>query len=80
MKSLKKGVGSRVGSGSISKRYGSGDPDPESHQKVTGPQHWFPELNILYYPLIKIATYSFSMRTFKLREKPATIQREQPAH
>ncbi len=30
-KSLKKGVGS----GSISKRYGSADPDP--HQKVTDP-------------------------------------------
>ncbi len=34
LKSLKKGVGS----GSISQRYGSGDPDP--HQTVTDPQHW----------------------------------------
>jgi hypothetical protein len=33
--SLKKGVGS--GSGSISQRYGSADPDP--HQDVTDPQH-----------------------------------------
>ncbi len=32
LKSLKKGVGS----GSISERYGSGDPDP--HQNVTDPQ------------------------------------------
>jgi hypothetical protein len=32
LKSLKKGVGS----GSISQRYGSGDPDP--HQNVTDPQ------------------------------------------
>jgi hypothetical protein len=35
LKSLKKGVGS--GSGSISQRYGSVDPDP--HQKVTDRQH-----------------------------------------
>jgi hypothetical protein len=32
---MKKGVGS----GSISQRYGSGDPDP--HQNVTDPQNWF---------------------------------------
>ncbi len=38
IKSLKKGVGSGVGSGSISQRYGSADPDP--HQNVTDPQHW----------------------------------------
>ncbi len=38
LNSLKKGVGSRVGSGSISQRYGSVDPDP--HQIVTDPQHW----------------------------------------
>jgi hypothetical protein len=36
---MKKGVGSGVGSGSISERYGSGDPDP--HQNVTDPQHCF---------------------------------------
>jgi hypothetical protein len=41
---MKKGVGSGVGSGSrtvsgsISQRYGSGDPDP--HQNDTDPQHW----------------------------------------
>ncbi len=34
---MKKAVGSGVGSGSISQRYGSGDPDP--HQNVTDPQH-----------------------------------------
>jgi hypothetical protein len=34
---LKKVVGSGVGSGSISQRYGYGDPDP--HQNVTDPQH-----------------------------------------
>ncbi len=41
--SLKKGVGSGVGSGSeagyIRKRYGSTDPDP--HQNVMEPQHCF---------------------------------------
>jgi hypothetical protein len=36
LKSMKKGVGS----GSISQRYGSGDPDPDAHQNVTDPQHW----------------------------------------
>jgi hypothetical protein len=47
--SLKKEVGSGVGSGSgagsgsISQRYGSADPDP--HQKVTDPQHWYPGLD-----------------------------------
>ncbi len=35
LKSLKKGAGS------ISKRYGSPDPDP--HQNVTDPQHWLKE-------------------------------------
>jgi hypothetical protein len=33
LKSMKKGVGS----GSISQRYGTGDPDPHSHQNVTDP-------------------------------------------
>jgi hypothetical protein len=37
MWSLKKGVGSEAGYGSISHRYGSGDPD--LHQNVTDPQH-----------------------------------------
>jgi hypothetical protein len=45
LKSLKKGVGSGVGSrvgpgsGSISQRNGSADPDP--HQNVTVPQHCY---------------------------------------
>jgi hypothetical protein len=38
LKSMKKGVGSGVGSGSISHRYGSGDPDPR--QNFTDPEHW----------------------------------------
>ncbi len=39
LKALKKGVGSRsgAGSGSISQRYES--EDPESHKNVTDPQH-----------------------------------------
>jgi hypothetical protein len=32
------GSGSEAGSGSISQRYGSGDPDPQ--QNVTDPKHW----------------------------------------
>jgi hypothetical protein len=36
LKSMKKGVGSEVGSGSISQRFGYGDPDP--HQNVKDPQ------------------------------------------
>jgi hypothetical protein len=37
LKSMKKGVGSGVGSGSVSQRYGSGDPNP--HQNVTDLQY-----------------------------------------
>jgi hypothetical protein len=47
-KSMKKKVGSGVGhgSGSISHRYGSGLPDPNPHQNVTGPQHCQKDLNL----------------------------------
>jgi hypothetical protein len=45
LKSLKKGVGSGVGSGYISLRYGSGDPDQDPHQNVTDPQHCFCHLH-----------------------------------
>jgi hypothetical protein len=37
LKSLRKGVGS--GSGTITQRYGSRDPDPDPHQYVTDPQN-----------------------------------------
>jgi hypothetical protein len=43
LKSMKKGGGSGVGSGSISKRYGiygSGDSDLDPHKDVTDPQHY----------------------------------------
>ncbi len=30
----------RSGSGSISQRHGSADPDPDPHQNVMDPQHW----------------------------------------
>jgi hypothetical protein len=36
LKSMKKGVGSGVGSGNISQRCGTADPDP--HQNVTDPE------------------------------------------
>ncbi len=41
-RSLKKEVGSGVGFGSgfIRQRYGSADPDPDPHQKVTDLQRW----------------------------------------
>ncbi len=43
LKSLKKGGGSGVRSGSINQRDGSEDPDPDQdpHQDVTDPQHCF---------------------------------------
>ncbi len=31
--------------GSISQRHGSADPDPDPHQNVMDPQHWFKLLN-----------------------------------
>jgi hypothetical protein len=31
------------GSGSISQRHGSADPDPDPHQNVMDPQHWSQE-------------------------------------
>ncbi len=45
LKSLKK----VVGSGSVNERYGSPDPDP--HQNVTDPEHWFSEV-LLPYKLV----------------------------
>jgi hypothetical protein len=36
---MKNGVGSGVGSGSISQRYGSWDPDPDPHQNIMNSQH-----------------------------------------
>jgi hypothetical protein len=29
-----------AGSGSISQRHESADPDPDPHQNVMGPEHW----------------------------------------
>ncbi len=34
------GSGSKYGSGSISQRHGSADPDPDPSQNVMDPQHW----------------------------------------
>ncbi len=39
------GGGSGSGAGFISQRYGSGDPDPDSHQNVTDPQQLPPQKN-----------------------------------
>jgi hypothetical protein len=48
-------AGSESGSVSISQRHGSADPDP--HQYVMDPQHWFivllrSQIVILYVPLL----------------------------
>jgi hypothetical protein len=47
LRSLKKGVGSGLGSGSIIQRCRSANLDPDPHQNVTDPQHWFYLLLIL---------------------------------
>jgi hypothetical protein len=43
---MKKGVGS------ISQRYRSGDPDPDPHQNVTDPLHWWSRLEIVQKMLV----------------------------
>ncbi len=48
IKTLKEGVRSGVGSGYISQRYGSADPDP--HQHITDPQHCFESYHFLTDP------------------------------
>ncbi len=35
---------SESGSGFIGQRHGSAVPDPDPHQNVMDPQHWFPVL------------------------------------
>ncbi len=39
-KGIVSGVGSGTGYGSITQRYGSGDPDPDPQQNVMDPKHW----------------------------------------
>jgi hypothetical protein len=36
--------------GSISQKYGSGDPDPDPHQNVTDPQHYL-EYSLIFLSL-----------------------------
>jgi len=66
LKSLKKGVGSGVGSesGSITQRYGSGDPDSnrDSHQNVTNHQHWF----LLVYKFVGSFFYLLNQTNVKI--------------
>jgi hypothetical protein len=38
-----------AGSGSISQRHGSADPDP--HQNVMDPKHWLPDNNLSRYAI-----------------------------
>jgi hypothetical protein len=54
LKSLKKVVGSGVGSGSISQWYRSADPDP--HQNVKDPQHY------LYVAVSKLTLFTYRSR------------------
>jgi hypothetical protein len=51
LKSRKKGVRSDSGSGSISQRYGSEYLDPDPHQNVTDPHHWFGFRPLVVTPL-----------------------------
>jgi hypothetical protein len=39
-----------AGSGSISQRYGSADPDPDPHQNVMEPELWSHEMERLFWP------------------------------
>ncbi len=47
----------RSGSGSISQRYGSPDPDP--HQNVMDPEHWFKVIKIYRFHRIRYFSSSF---------------------
>ncbi len=40
----------KEGSGSISQRHGSADPDP--HQNVIDPQHWFLPVLVFLHPTV----------------------------
>jgi hypothetical protein len=64
LKSMKEGVGSGVGSGSVCQRYGSGDPepDPDPHQIVTDPQHCCKDI-------FKVTVGSGSGATFTSKRK-----------
>ncbi len=53
------GSGSESGSGAISQRQGSADLDPDPHQNVMDPQHWF----------VRYSTFSQSHSLLFLREK-----------
>jgi hypothetical protein len=62
---MKKGVGSRVrsGSGSIGQRCGSEHPDPDPQQNVTDPQtHWL-EIRIQYNSTLNIMLYLIPYHT-----------------
>ncbi len=63
LKSLKK----RIGSGSISQRYDE-SPDPDPHQNVTDPQHWFYRRFIVTYGLQHSSViYNYSIKPKKVK-------------
>jgi hypothetical protein len=45
------GSGSESGSGSISQRHGSADPDTDPHQIFMYPQHWFRQYYTVQFEL-----------------------------
>jgi hypothetical protein len=75
-KSLKKVVGS------ISQRYGSGDPDPDPHQNVKDPQHCMQLLFILRknyeISLLRYLTQSLTFHRGVLDEEEHIVLREDP--
>jgi hypothetical protein len=76
---MKKGVGYGAGSGSISQRYGSGDPDLDPHQYVTNPQHCIqstsrrPIMLIIYIFFVSEASNNRTKKAGKGHDKLAEL-------
>ncbi len=74
---MKKGVGSGVWSesgaesGSTSQRYGSGDPDPDPHQKVTNPQRCLELKHPLRVRNVTEILFSSTQNRRNFNEKPS---------
>ncbi len=45
------------GSGFISQKHGSADPDPDPPKNVMDPEHWLVEINILLYSILFYQVY-----------------------
>ncbi len=55
------------GSGSISQRHGSADPDPDPHQNVMDPQHYFTGTIVL--PKVKVIDTAFNVLEIGAKNK-----------